>query len=636
VTDWTKTPFYSAYLVTKSKKPIGEFTKTTNNHCLLEQVQRLNEYAGILAPNAVLLDADEQPHSDNLLKIIQGERLSCMVTSRNGGRGNHALFLDADGIITRCGGKVALACGLVVDVKAGNRNSYECLKIDGVERTIVYDVDEYGQLPKYFTPISSVPNFAAMDEGDGRNDALFSYILMLQAVDFTVDQIKETFGIINKYVLKTPVSDSELDSITREAAFTKMQFFKKNVFQHDKFAEYLKRTHSIKRVNGQLCLYRSGAYVGAHKYLAAEMIAELPQLTKAKRNEVWQHLEDNIVDSVSEASANLIAFRNGIFNLTTGELSPCSSDVVILNRIPWDYNPNAKCAFLDEVLNAWCCGDMEIRALLEEMVGYCFYRKNTYRKGFVITGNKRSGKSKFLTLIINTLGVDNICNLDLAELNDRFSTIMLFGKLANIGDDIGDEYNANPSVFKKIISGNEISAEQKGQPKFNFKPFVKLIFSANDMPRTKDPSGAVQDRLILIPFKGHFQQGDDGFIPDIAEVLNNQTAIEYFILLGIEGLKRLISKNLFTKSAKVENELSEYERENSPVLAFVDEVGVDNIDNEPTSEVLTRFNVFCASRGFRSMSITKFTRELKAKAGFDVGVAKRFGKSIKVYMHKRE
>ncbi len=45
---------------------------------------------------------------------------------------------------------------------------------------------------------------------------------------------------------------------------------------------------------------------------------------------------------------------------------------------------------------------------------------------------------------------------------------MMFGKLANIGDDISDDFmqGSQVSMFKKIVTGNRIKAERKGQDPF--------------------------------------------------------------------------------------------------------------------------------------------------------------------------
>ena len=113
------------------------------------------------------------------------------------------------------------------------------------------------------------------------------------------------------------------------------------------------------------------------------------------------------------------------------------------------------------------------------------------------------------------LADENISALDLKELGDRFSTSMMFGKLANIGDDIGDDFlqGTQVSIFKKVVTGNRIKAERKGMDPFEFNPYVKLLFSANDIPRMKDKTGAVLRRLVIIPFNATFTDQDPDFDP---------------------------------------------------------------------------------------------------------------------------
>jgi putative DNA primase/helicase len=135
---------------------------------------------------------------------------------------------------------------------------------------------------------------------------------------------------------------------------------------------------------------------------------------------------------------------------------------VVTNRIPWDYNPEAYDDLTDTTLTKIACGDPAIRALLEESAGYCLFKRNELGKAFILTGTGSNGKSTFLNMLKNMLGHGNVSSLDLKKLSDRFSTVMLFGKLANIGDDISDEFLVDTSMFKKIVTGESIDAEQKG------------------------------------------------------------------------------------------------------------------------------------------------------------------------------
>lgn len=74
---------------------------------------------------------------------------------------------------------------------------------------------------------------------------------------------------------------------------------------------------------------------------------------------------------------NLIAFRNGIYNIDTNSLEPFNPEIVITNKIPWNYNPDAKSDLVDSMLDRLSCNDKDIRYSLEEVAGACLYRSAT-------------------------------------------------------------------------------------------------------------------------------------------------------------------------------------------------------------------------------------------------------------------
>lgn len=637
MTTWTESGFYKAFIPGKNakgkeKEPIQAYTKE-ENHQTWEQCQSQNNILGILADDAVLLDPDEEIHSNNLMEIIQGENLQCMTSTREGGRGIHALFLNS-GINTGATA-VMLACGVVVDIKLGCRNGLDCLKYQGVERVQSFNEPPYQAIPKYLLPLKNCKiNFASMGEGDGRNDTLYSYILTLQGNDFSIEEIKQCVTIINKYVLKEPVSDNELEVILRDEAFKKQSFYKGHTFLHDRFAEHIKRTHHVKKINGQLHVFKDGVYIPGYEAIEKAMIAEISSLTDAKRKEVLKYLTVTC-EQCSPSGVNLIAFRNGIYDLYTDTLIPFSPDVVITNKIPWDYNANAYDELADKTLNKIACDDPDIRALIEEMIGSCFYRSNTLGggKAFILTGDGANGKSTLIKTLKVALHTDNISSLDLKELSEKFQNAELFGKLANLGDDIEGEYIPNVASFRKLVTGEQIQVQRKGEKPFEFANYAKMIFSANRIPRlgTSRESYSIMRRLVIIPFNAKFTSDDPDYNPEITWELQKQESVEYLILLGIRALKKVIKDKQFTKSTKVQNEMDDYEQENNPVAAFVEEVGVDSIENEPTSDIYRQYTVFCTENGFREMSKTSFTRQLKVSAGLESVHITRKGKSIRIY-----
>lgn len=112
----------------------------------------------------------------------------------------------------------------------------------------------------------------------------------------------------------------------------------------------------------------------------------------------------------------------------------------------------------------------------------------------------------------------------------------------------------------------------------------------------KDKTGAVLRRLTIIPFNARFSKYlEDGvtvdpkYRPYIKYELIEQSSIEYMIRVGMEGLKRIIINNAFTKSEKVQEQLDEYENENNPIKAFIEDNGVGSIENEATADVYKRY-----------------------------------------------
>nr|WP_308742081.1 phage/plasmid primase, P4 family [uncultured Anaerocolumna sp.] len=627
--------FFKGYVETKDKKCIEKFKNRTDFKSY-EQVQLLPEFAGILATDTILIDVDNYDSSEILLNIVKDKKLKCRVYQTS--RGKHFLFNNPD-IVQSNRTHANLAIGITADIKLGKKNSYSILKFNGKERKILYDTttnEEAEAIPKWLIPIKASTEFTNMDAGDGRNQALFNYILTLQSNDYEVEEARETIRIINKYVLKEPLSDNELEIVIRDEAFAKPVFYKGTTFLFDKFAVFLKNNHHIIRINNQLHLYKDGIYIPGQQEIEAAMIQHIPQLNKAKRSEVMAYLEILIRENTQPAPAHLIAFRNGLYDIHDDSFVPFTPEHVITNKIDWDYNPQSYLELTDEVLDNIACHDNEIRMLLEEMVGYCLYRRNELGKAFILTGSGSNGKSTFLNMLKTMLGKRNVSVLDLKKLGDRFSTVMMFGKLANIGDDISDEFITDTAEFKKIVTGETIDAEQKGQPKFDFEPYVKLIFSANNIPRIGKgrDSSAILRRLVIVPFNARFTAESPDFKPFIGDELKGQESMEYLIQLGIQGLKRVLINRQFTSSTKVQNELDEYEKSNNPILRFFEECELEDfqIENEPTNKVYERYKEFCLADSLQALSKIEFSRQVTRFFGFVIKDKKIQGKKYRIFM----
>lgn len=627
---------FKGYLETRNKKPLTPFKNKTGKELLTaEQANNLTEYAGILGDDTILIDVDDFEESEILLDVVDALQLNCRVYKTT--RGKHFLFKNTDSLNYNPIHK-RIALGLTVDIKCGSKCSYSILKYKGVEREILYDIEpdeEYEEVPRWLLPLSGkVPDFRELEAGDGRNQSLFTYILTLQSNDYSKDEAMNVLKLINKYVLADPLPESELETITRDEAFNKPVFFKNKVFQFDVFAKYLKNECNIVKINNNLYVYRDGVYVEGKEHIEAEMIKIIPNLSDRQRQETIKYLNIYIQHNLKLSDANYTAFNNGVYNIVDGSFKDFTPDVVVTNKIPHNYNPEAYNELCDKTLNKMACHNEDIRALLEEMIGYTFYRRNELRKCFILTGEKRNGKSTFLDLVNALLGEENISALDIKELNRQFKTAELVNKLANIGDDISDDFIPDGAIFKKLVSGNRVNVERKNANPFDFNNYAKFLFSANNIPRMKDKTGAILDRMIIVPFNAEFKDTDADYDPYIKYKLLTEEVMSYLINIGIAGLKRVLANHKFTESKLVDLELREYEENNNPVLTFFNEFGYDDILNNSSQAVYAKYKSYCYANGLQAISNIEFGKQVIKQFDLKQGYSKVDGKTSRIYVKR--
>lgn len=598
-----------------------------------DAAERCESYGGVLAKSTILVDVDDDEQSQRFYDIVQAEGVRCVVIKTS--RGRHFYFSGyPEG--TKCRTHAHLACGIDADIKVGTKASYGVLKIDGYTRLVERDAEQCDILPPWAFPVSWHPDFEHMGDGDGRNQLLYNYILTLQANGFTKSEARETLRVINEYVFDEPMSHDELETLSRDEAFADEVFFKKGEFLFDKFAEFMRNEHNIIKISGRMHIYADGVYVADEARIENAMIRHMPRLSRARRTETLEYINVMIDHDTPCADADYVAFRNCILDLKTWDVMPLSPDFVITNQIPWDYNPNAYSEIMDKTLHKLANGDDAIYALLEEIIGYTFYRRNELRKSFILLGDKANGKSTFLDVIKNLLGEVNISALDLAELNSRFKTAELFGKLANIGDDISDDFIPDVSIFKKLVSGDRVNAERKGRDPFEFNSYAKLLFSANEMPRMRDKTGAVIDRLVIVPFTATFSKSDPDFDPYIKYKLRTPDAMSYIIDIGLEGLERVLKNRCFTLPEASKVEIAEYQEMADPAREFFDGLERDDIIGKTTDEMYSEYVCWAVKSNVTPVSAVPFKRKITKRFNVIGKQVRTGGKRIRIYARKED
>ena len=617
---------YKGYLKGNGKHAASSF-KDGGKLLSYHTARKEDSYVGILEDEYIMVDVDSMDEAEMLLDIVEERDLKCSVLETDDGM--HFYFKGYD--ITANKIKWYSNIGILCDYKLGIKNTSDPLKINGRIRKWLRKSTEHEQLPAWLYPYHKKnPNLNKLSEGDGRNDKLFTYILKMQSQGMAKNDIKETISIINQYVLEEPVDQSELNIILRDDAFMKESFFIKGVFHHDKFGDFLINEHHICKIANVLHIYQDGVYSDREEDIERMMVKHISSLTRARRQETLAYIQLNAKEKTF-ASTQYVVVKNGVFNLDTWQLENFSPDIITRNKIPVPYIKDAFHEVTDKTLSKMAVNDKKIRAILEEILGYILFRRNEFAATFILTGDGSNGKSSYLKVIRKLVGGNNTASLDLKELDQRFKTAELFGKLVNIGDDISKGYIKESSVFKKLSTGETLNVERKGKDPFDFTNYSKMIFSANEMPRINDYSDGLGRRLQIVPFKAKFSPEDSDYDPFITDKLLSDESMQYVLNLALKSLKRLLSNKKFTKSKAVEDELSKYQEENNPIISFVNNEDIE-LERGVVGDIYILYKLYCSENGYQAISNISFSKQIKQFFGLESVVQRVDGKNKRIFI----
>lgn len=601
---------YKGYLKGYGKHAASKF-KDGEKLLSYHTARKHDSFVGILDDEYIMIDIDDIDEAEILFEIVEDKDIQCSVLETTNGM--HFYFKGYD--ITANKIKWYSNIGLHADYKLGIKNTADPLKIDGLSRKWIRKVNKHEPLPAWLYPYSKKnPNLSKLEEGDGRNDKLFTYILKMQSQGMAKNDIKETISIINKYIMEEPVSNNELNIILRDDAFMKESFFIKGVFHHDKFGDFLINEHHICKIANVLHIYQHGVYSDREEDIERMMVKHISSLTRARRQETLAYIQLNAKEK-NFAPTKYVPVKNGVFNLETWELQDFSPEIITRNKVPVAYVSNAYFEVTDKTLSKLAINDKKIRAILEEILGYILFRRNEFAATFILTGDGSNGKSSYLKIIRKLVGPENTASLDLRELDQRFKTAELFGKLVNIGDDISKGYIKESSVFKKLSTGETLNVERKGMDPFDMTSYAKLIFSANEMPRINDYSDGLGRRLQIVPFKAKFSPNDADYDPFITDKLLSDESMQYILIVALNALKRLLKNNKFTQSKAIESEMEKYEEENNPIISFINNEDVE-LERAVIKDVYDMYRLYCSDNGYQSVSNISFSKQIRQLFGY--------------------
>lgn len=332
--------------------------------------------------------------------------------------------------------------------------------------------------------------------------------------------------------------------------------------QSFKIATELQKRHSFATLGStkEILVYDdSGIYVPGGELIIEQWVQSALRSDASIHivNEVLGHVRRSTLINVDDidASDNTINVRNGLLHTGSSKLTAHTPSYISITQIPVDYNPDAKCPRIDEFLAS--VFDEEDIDIIKEYIGFLLIKRYIFHKALMLTGDTGTGKTTFQRMVIAFVGAENTSTRTLQDLcEDKFASSDLFGKLANVSDDIPSNAIRYAGKFKQITGESRLSGQRKFQNPFDFYNNAKVIFSCNELPPVHSGDDAYYYRWLIVETKHKFF-GDTANRNLISE-LTTPKELSGLLNMALAHRKKLLEQNDFSYDPSVDYSIRRY------------------------------------------------------------------------------
>ncbi|WP_410508593.1 phage/plasmid primase, P4 family [Methanosarcina hadiensis] len=363
--------------------------------------------------------------------------------------------------------------------------------------------------------------------------------------------------------------------------------------------------------NKEVYYYEKGVYIPGGENLITQVAQKKLEQhsTRSRRDETLSYIKvETLTDRNSvNNDKQIINLKNGLYDLKEDKFKPHTPKLLSTTQIPVNYNPDAECPMIDKFLSE-VVSEEYIPALLE-WIGYSMIPDNRMQKAVMLLGSGSNGKSVFLNLLTEFIGIKNTSGESLQKLEkDKFSAANLHGKLLNVCPDIAGSEVYDSSQLK-ILTGNEkqIRGEKKGQQAFYFDNTARLIFSANDLPPVRNAGYSYYRRWMLFEFPNRFEGKNAD--KDLVNKLTTEKELSGLLNKAIIALKKLLENGEFSYHKTIEEVEKMYRLKSDSVAAFADGCIMMSMDDTLKALVYNAYVNWCIKNGEKPKSNVEFGKK---------------------------
>ena len=308
-----------------------------------------------------------------------------------------------------------------------------------------------------------------------------------------------------------------------------------------------------------------------------------------------------------------INLHNGTLEVNKGihRLKPFDKNDYLHYQLSYDFDESAECPrwlkFLDEVLP-----EKKAQQLLSEYIGYLFIRNGSFlkiEKVLALIGGGSNGKGVVNEVVTAIVGKENTESYSLEQIthSSGYYPSKIENKLLNFPTESSSKLNVE--VFKRIASGEPLSARPIREAPYTVTQYAKQMFSLNKNLQAKDTTHAYYRRFILLPFDRTFEDHEKDLGLSKRIIDKELSGIMNWIL---KGLTELIKNKNFTESESSMRALEDFKIDTDSVMSFIVEKNYYIIDDKTKfADVYNHYLQYCVEDKLNSVSKKTFGQRIE-------------------------
>lgn len=299
-----------------------------------------------------------------------------------------------------------------------------------------------------------------------------------------------------------------------------------------------------------------------------------------------------VVDERFDSNPDVILFNDCVVDLNTFQRTEHDRKYCATSKLPFNCDPSATCP-------AWAKWgeriDKDVLLYLEEWGGLALTTDQRFEKSIWLVGKPNCGKGTFIEALCTVLGEKRWTTISSEIIGNRFGLVNLAGKTLAFASETAPIKTAGCiDIVNRMISGEPIRVEQKGQPGYDLRPRTKVLCAMNRKPAVNNPDSGLFRRTDIVEMPP-LNVAIDPKIKE--EIIASGPAMANVFLAG---LRRLRERGYFEVPKSVQIASAEFRTENDHVaLFFEDEYKPAPGVKQKASNVYEVYKQWCSDNGFR-------------------------------------